>query len=293
GDDRGRPSTLMLGLLSFWYDIQGSEQEARLAAQRGIDVAPFDEHPDTAICWFEFAGATAQVAAQSPEAVNAFRHEVAAVANMAESDLNWPHVVYLTDASLHADPSATPALRRKLTDMAARLKSPTLMLFSSQFEGHASMTASPPDFNAAATAYARMREQAERIGDLQSQAGALRGVAMAATGVGAPDALARCHDALEALIDLRYWQKTWQALESVTMALAAAGRTEDAAVILGRIDVQSSGFGVEHDLGFRAKARALIEADGGHAEAQLRGSRMSPEEIVTAALAYCAADATT
>jgi hypothetical protein len=39
---------------------------------------------------------------------------------------------------------------------------------------------------------------------------------MASVGLGAPDALTRCHDALAALFEARYWQKAWQALESVT-----------------------------------------------------------------------------
>src|SRR3954452_8028329 len=110
---------------------------------------------------------------------------------------------------------------------------------------------------------------------------------MASVGIGAPDALARCHDALAALFDARYWQKTWQTLESATLALAVAARTEAAAVVLGRLDVQSRGFGLEHDLGFRKRARDLIEAEGAHAAAQSRGARMSPEEVVTHAITWC------
>ena len=110
---------------------------------------------------------------------------------------------------------------------------------------------------------------------------------MASTGLGAPDALARCHDALDALFEIRYWQKTWQTLESITLALASAGRTEHAAVILGHLDAHSPGFGLEHDLHFRDRARELVEADGGHTAAKLRGARMSADELVANALAYC------
>ena len=68
GEDCGRPSTSMLGMLSYWYDWQGNEEDARRASQRGLDVAPGPEHPATASCWFEFTGASAAVAAESPEA---------------------------------------------------------------------------------------------------------------------------------------------------------------------------------------------------------------------------------
>jgi hypothetical protein len=170
------------------------------------------------------------------------------------------------------------------------VRSPRLTLFVHQYEGHFCMTASPPDFAGAFAAYERMGELASASGDLQFHLSALRGIAMAAVGLGAPDAPTRCHDALVALFEARYWQKTWQALESACLALAVAGRIGDAAVILGRLDVQSGGLGIEHALHFRDRARDLIEAGGGHESEKARGARMSPEELVTTAIGFCAAD---
>jgi hypothetical protein len=292
GDERDRPSTRILGMLSFWFDMQGNEQESRRLAQRGIDAAPSLDHPSTAICWFEFSGATASVAPRSAEAMSAFEHQAAAVANTPDLDLNWPTLVYLVDASLHADPSATPALRQRLSDMAARVRSPTLTTYAHQYEGHARLTASPPDYAGAVTAYGRMSESAHAVGDRQAQAVALRCLAMASTGLGAPDALARCHDALDELFEMRYWQKIRQTLESVALALANADRTEHAAVVVGHLDRHATGLGIEHTLQFRERARALVEADGGHAAPVLRGAQMSPEELVTNALVYCSTDPT-
>ena len=284
GDECGRPSTTMLGMLSYWVDMQGNEEESRRLAQRGLDVAPSLDHPATATCWQMLA---THVALGSPEALAAFQHQVAAVANTPDLDVNWLALVCLTDASLYADPTATPALRQQLSEMAARVQSPRLTTSAHQYEGHACLTASPPDFAAAITAYGHVAEIARATGDLQSLAIALRCLAMASTGLGAPDALARCHDALDALFEIRYWPKTWQTLESVTLALARAGRTEHAAVILGHLDAHSPGFGLEHDLHFRDRARELVEADGGHTAAKLRGARMSADELVANALAYC------
>ena len=114
GDERGRPSTTMLGMLSYWLDMQGDSKRSLRFGQRGIDVAPSPDHPHRALCWFAFAGATAVIAPGSPEAVAAFQHEAASVANMPDLDHDWFALVNLTDASLHADPTATPALRQQV-----------------------------------------------------------------------------------------------------------------------------------------------------------------------------------
>ena len=115
---------------------------------------------------------------------------------------------------------------------------------------------------------------------------------MAATGLNTPGALGRCHDALETLFEIRYWQKTWQTLESAALALANVGRTEDAAVILGHIEARSLDFGLESSLRFRDRVREIVEAEGGHTAAKQRGTQMTPEELVMNALAYCSTDST-
>src|SRR6185295_1933138 len=137
--------------------------------------------------------------ALSPVAVEAFRHQTAAVANMSNIALEWHSLACLLDASWHADPSATAALRQQLNDVASAVHSPQLTLFVLQYEGHYCITASPPDFGGAFAAYEGMGELARATGDLQFHLLALRGIAMAAVGLGASDAPTRCHDALIAL----------------------------------------------------------------------------------------------
>jgi hypothetical protein len=155
------------------------------------------------------------------------------------------------------------------------------------------LQASPPDFAAAFTAYEQVAEIARATGDHHSIGIDLRCLAMAATGRDAPDALVRCHDALHQLFAVRHWQKIWQTLESVSLALARAGRTEEAAVILGCLDARSPGYGMEHGLGFRDQARQLIDADGGHEAAKRHGASMSADELVAEALDYCSREART
>jgi len=275
GEDCGRPSTSMLGMLSYWYDWQGNEEDARRAAQRGLDVAPGPEHPATASCWFEFTGASAAVAAESPEAVAAFRHHVGATADTP--DLDWFTLVCLTDASLNCDPAAAPALRQRLRDIAARVQSPRLTMFVHQYDGHALLLeTSPPEFAGALHAYEQFAAIARATNDVHNLGIARRCLAIAATGLRDPDALTRCHDALEILFEIRHWQKIWQVLESTSLALATAGRTEHAAVILGHLDAHSSGFGIEHVLHFRALARELVDANHHHNPAKLAGGRPPP-----------------
>ena len=288
GDERGRPSTSMLGMLSYWAEIQGDPEEMRRLARRGLDVAPWPDHPATADCWYAFSSASAADLPESPEVQAAFQHQVAAVANTPDLDRNWWALLCLIDASQYADPPATAELRHQLSEIAARVQSPRLTMMVHQFEGNACLLASPPDLAGAFAAHGRVAEVARASGDVQSLAIALRCLAIASTALGAPDALARCNDSLDALFEIRHWPKIWQTLESITLALARAGRTEHAAVILGHLDARAPGYGLEYALNFRDQARELVEADGGHNAAKLDGERMPADELVTSALAYCA-----
>ena len=204
GDERDRPSTTMLGMLSYWVDLQGNQDESRRLAQHGIDLAASPDDSATAMCWWAFAGASAGVVAGSAEALTAFQHQAAAVANTPDLELNWWALVCLTDASLNTDRTATSQLRQQMSEIAARVQSPRLTMSVHQYGGHACLTASPPNFAAAITAYERVVEIAHATGDRHSYAIALRCLAMASTGLGAPDALTRCHDALAAAFEIRF-----------------------------------------------------------------------------------------
>jgi hypothetical protein len=276
-------------MLSFWREIQGNEPESRRLARRGLDAAPAPDHPATGICWWAFSAASPVVIAGSPAALDAFRHQQAAVANTADLDVDWWALACLIDASENADPSATPALRQQLSEIAARVRSPRLTMAVHQYDGFACLRASPPDFAAALAAFGHAAASARGTGDPLSLALSLRCIAMASTGLAASDALARCHDALDALFEIRHWSKIRQILESITLALATAGQTEHAAVILGYLDAHSSGFGFEHALHFRDRARELITAAGVHNAAELHGADMPADVLAANALAYCSA----
>ena len=135
GDEHDRPSTAVLGMLSYWMDMQGNAPEALRLAQRGLDAAPPPDDPLTANCWWTLSGASAAVASGSTEALAAFRHQAATVANTPDLELNWWALVCLADASLNCDRSATPALHQQLRGLAARVKSPRLTMITHELRG--------------------------------------------------------------------------------------------------------------------------------------------------------------
>ncbi|MEO7372037.1 MAG: hypothetical protein ABIZ69_14295 [Ilumatobacteraceae bacterium] len=56
---------------------------------------------------------------------------------------------------------------------------------------------------------------------------------------------------------------------------------------LGHLDAHSAGLGLEHDLGIRDRARAVVSVDGGTVAAMGRGALMSSDELVTSPILFC------
>ncbi len=294
GIESDSPSTEAIGFHAFWLNIGGFEEQAIEWARRGLAAAPSPDHPSTATCWGMLAGAGRLTPCGSAEVREAFRCQQRAVANVDDLDLDWWKLVDLVDAAMNADPEQAVALRRQQHEIAARIPAPSLVGYCALSEGHALVDAGvqSPDFATAMGHYERALEVARDASDVMFETQALRSIALAATGLGASDALDRCADALDALYELRYWQKLWQALESTTLALASTGLTAEAAVLIGHLDTHLIGAGLEANLSYRDRARAFIDAAGGHSEARERGARMSADQIVVAAIGSCTAPQT-
>lgn len=287
-EEVGSPSTVLYGTSANWANMDGDEERAHRLALRGIEVAPFEDHHTTVGCWGMFAGASPLVLQQSPAALDAFRHMQAAVADLPDADADWGPLVDLVDASMHAEATATETYRLTLKAVADRVRAPTLLIFMVFNDGHALIdrSARTPDYSTARVHYERALEMSQDAHRTQLETQAMRAIALTATGSGADDALERCRDALEALHEIRYWQKLWQVLESVALALANTGRTAEAAVVVGHLDAHKPGYGLEDNLGFRDLARTLVQAAGGHPQSIQRGVQLSAEELVAAALEF-------
>jgi predicted ATPase/class 3 adenylate cyclase len=288
GESLGRPSSDMIGRLCHWRVLQGEEEETMRLARRGLEVAPDPEHWTTAMCWFEFAGASPLTTTGSDDVRHAFERMKAAVKNHPHIDRDWLVSVELVDASLWAAPQQTNTLRQGLDELAARVQAPRLITFSLMYEGHGKILDGPePDFAAALPFYRRALETARSTNDLQHVGVALRATAMAATGMGRADARRFCHEALSTLYDTRYWQKLWQAMDSAVLALAESGLTQEAVTILGHLDAHMPAYGIEMTLGFRARVRRHLD-DPAHQTLAKDGARMSAEQTVLAAIGWCA-----
>jgi hypothetical protein len=146
---------------------------------------------------------------------------------------------------------------------------------------------SVPDHMAAAACYERALAVSRSADDVGAAASSLRALALVATDSRRADALACCRDALDALCEIRYWQKLWQVLDSVVLNLARAGRSEQAALILGHLQAHMPACGMEETLGFRVAAAESIAAAGDYTSALARGAQLDADEIVAAALDYC------
>ena len=170
-------------------------------AQRGLDVAPATRASRHGELLVRVPGASAAVAAGSPEAVAAFRHQSARRLT-ADLDLDWFALVCLTDASLNCDPSGHTCVAATAQGHRRPGAVPSTDDVRSSIRGPC-----PPPRDVAAglrrERFTRTNNSpriAHATGDVHNLGIALRCLAMAATGLGAPDALARCHDALDDLV---------------------------------------------------------------------------------------------
>jgi prophage DNA circulation protein len=234
------------------------------------------------------SGASPLLASTSAEVQDAFRNFEAAVANVEDLDFDWFAIVDLVDAASNDDLDACRKYRRQLREVAARVQAPLLVTYTCLCEGHALLIEQPvPDYRAAMVYYERAVAESRSAGDPNTEGISLRAVGMAATGLGRDDALSRCHDALAVLYENRLWQKIWQVLDSVVLALTRAERCAEAALILGHLQAHMPPCGMEEELRFRVTAAEQIHSAGDFSEALARGADMSPDEIVATALASC------
>jgi predicted ATPase/class 3 adenylate cyclase len=286
-DSVGRPSTDILATHSEWLNIQGDEAKALRIAERGIEVAPSPDHPTTAACWWMLCGASPLTSASSAAVRDAFEHMQVAVANVADHDIDWWPMCCLVDAALAVDPVTWEVHLRRLSDIADRVRAPQLITYTCHAQGHAMLLRSVPDHVAATACYERALVVSRSADDVGAAASSLRALALVATDSGRADALACCRDALDALYEIRYWQKLWQVLDSVVLNLARAGRNEQAALILGHLQAHMPACGMEETLGFRVAAAESTAAAGDYTSALAHGAQLDADEIVAAALDYC------
>ena len=176
--------------------------------------------------------------------------------------------------------------RRRLIEVAERVRAPSLLAHAALYEGHELIDRSPPQALAALDAYRRALEITRQVDDVSLVGDAVRAVALATTCHLADEtALDACRAALIHLYEHRHWYRIWQVMESVALVLASNGRIEDASVLLGHLEAHHhAGFGREVGLGFRRQARELVDRHSCAGQWMERGAMMDRDEIVVHAL---------
>jgi predicted ATPase/class 3 adenylate cyclase len=286
----GTPSTEMLAIAADWAEIAGDAQRALHLATRAIELAPAPDHPSTALAWFNVIGACAGVDKDDPEVQVGLLHMRAAVGALADPAREWLSIVNLLDTVTWLHPPSGKEVLFDVLRLADNLKSPRLAGMARIYDGNIRLDFERDSaFAAVADQYGEVLAIARGAEDNQLEGMALRSVAITSAGLAQPDALERCGDAVRFLYDIRYWQKLWQVMDSVAVALVNAGRMSEAATLLGHLDAHIESFGMEHDLDFRQRAHERLTLDDEQRTAAARaGAAMSADELVRTVLDWCA-----
>jgi hypothetical protein len=286
----GTPSTEMLAIAADWAEIAGDAQRALHLATRAIELAPAPDHPSTALAWFNVIGACAGVDKGDPEVELGLLHMRAAVAALADPAREWLSIVNLLDTVTWLHPPSGRAVLVDVLRLADTVKAPRLAGMTRLYDGNIRLDFERDSaFAAVAVLYGEVLAIARGAEDNQLEGMALRSVAITSTGLAQPDALERCGDAIRFLYDIRYWQKLWQVMDSVAVALVNAGRMSEAATLLGYLDAHVESFGMEHDLNYRQRAHERLELDEDlRSVAAQAGAAMSADEFVRTVLGWCA-----
>ena len=279
----GHPlATRLLGLAACWRgDMLGDSHGAHQLARRGIELAVAADHADTLACWIALAGANDVTAAGSDDSEWAFRGLCAAVDNLEDPDREWWSTICVVDVCLWSHMELVDSWSERVRQTARRVQSPNLDLWVDYLSGQLCLSSDPPDFAGAMPHYLHSLDRARRIGAPRAIGQALRGVAMASCGLGEGVALARSMEALDSLLQMRFWQKVYQTLESSALALALDAHLDDAAVVLGFLDAEMpQGFGIEASLGFRRRVVDLVASAPRREPMIARGAAMSRDDLV-------------
>jgi hypothetical protein len=247
-----------------------------------IDVADDPHEPFMVMAWEMRCAASPLYSGATDEAREAFAHMEQCLEHNDDRE-DWWNLIEAMDSALNVDLTAFARLRARARAVEAVVAAPTLRWHTSMVDGHAT-AADGGDLSVAAEHYRESLRWATAAGDTLAEVQSRRALAMAAAGLGAPDAAILCLEALRMSHSVRLWQKTWQILDDVALALAKSGDLDGAAVVLGHLDGHIPSYGMELNLGCRLAADALTRARAGDAERlaawRRRGEGLNDVELV-------------
>jgi hypothetical protein len=224
-------------------------------AERGIDAAPWPDHPCTAECWSFLV--IARIAAGRPDAAIEPAHHVARIEpELQEPVERWHANRILIENALANDSGAVPRLLETLTRRAVEIGAPSLLSQVCYYRALSALYGQDPrDAQRAFTVADEGVALAQTVQDLSAEATNLYARALAGVALHRPDSAEICRHALSRLYDFRFWHLVFLQIDVAAGLFATADCLEEAAVIYGHLDAHHPPWGVSS--AHRARQRGL------------------------------------
>jgi predicted ATPase/class 3 adenylate cyclase len=234
---------------------QGDDEAAVRFAERGINAAPWPDHPCAAGCWWALVvghlGSGRHDAAIEPA-----RHLARLEPSVGDPVERWQATRVLIENALANDRGSVARLLESFTQQAVEIGAPSLL---SQVCYHRALGAlyarDPRDAQSAFTVADEGVALARTVQDLSTEATNLSARVFAGVALHRPDAAEICRDAIARIYDLRFWHLVFLQIDVAAGLFAAADRLDEAAVIYGHLDAHHPPWGVSD--AHRARQRGL------------------------------------
>jgi predicted ATPase/class 3 adenylate cyclase len=260
--------------------LRGDNQAGIAIAQRGIDAAPWPDHPDTAGCWFCLVMASV-ASGQSHAAVEAAQHLARIEPSVSDPIERWAAVQGLLENAVANDRGSVTRLVERLTERAVQAGVPSLLSETARYRAFTALYADEPRDPQRAFAAAREGVALARTAqDPFAECNSLSLLAMAAVALRRPDAGEICRDAIIRLYDLRFWQVLWLVLETVARFFAAGGHLHEAAVLYGQLEAHRPPWGLPAVRRARQRGLDRVRQLPDFELLMARGADMDRDELV-------------
>jgi hypothetical protein len=231
-----------------------NETAARLA-ERGINAAPWPDHPCTAECW-GFLVIAHIASGQHHAAIEPAYHVAKIEPALQEPGERWQANRILIENALANDRDAVPRLVETFRRRALEIGAPSLLSQVCYYRALSALYAQDPrDAQRAFTLADEGVALARTVQDLSTEATNLYARAVAGAALHRPDAPEICRDALSRLYDFRFWHLVFLQIDVAAGLFAAANRLDEAALIYGHLDAHHPPWGVSS--AYRARQRGL------------------------------------
>jgi hypothetical protein len=225
--------------------IQAGDNDAGVRiAERGIQAAPWSDHPDAAGCWAELI--LAHLASGRDGAASEAAQHLAIIEPTLSDP--WDRCVALQaliDNGFANDRGSVLGLVARLSQVADEIGAPSIMSQTSFYRASGALHADPPDPERAFTAARQGVAIARTAGDRFVESWNNFMLAVAALALHRPDAMEICRDAMVRLYEIRDWLMLWPLVEHTAGYFAGAGMVQDAAVIYGHLDAHHAPWGAQ------------------------------------------------